>query len=426
MAVNYERTEIGKGITLNRICDPKYKSNIIRIRFITPIDPDKLGVNALLMSMLMTSNSEIKSRSELSKKFMGLYGSSIGSGCSNVSDYQSLSITVSAIKDRFTIGGEVISEEAVRQLLLCIFSPDLTDGNFNESYFKLRKQELLDNIAATVNDKRSYAFTKAKQVIYQGEPAACTELGTMERAERITLEELPEQYRYLLKNAAINITVCGGGEIDSAVKMLTDAFAGTERGDVPDIDYRRFSPIKPELCVKAEDMDIKQSKMFMAYKSDCEDIYVCKLMTWLLGGTPFSKLFINVREKLSLCYSCDSFYNNFKGSMLIESGVDTENIEKAQAAVREQVKAVQNGDITEDELENTKRYTKSNFMSNYDSEWDMAEWYRAQETRGTAYSPEEVCKMIDDITMEQIVECARSFREDTVFVLKAEGGVGDE
>lgn len=420
MAVNFERTEIGSGIYLTRITDPKYKSNIIRVRFIVPIDAENSGVNALLMSMLITSNSEVRSRSELSKKLIGLYGTSVGAVWGNVSDYQSLGITISMIRDRYTIGGEVISEEAVRQLLLCIFSPDLTDGSFNESYFKLRKQELLDNIAAAVNDKRSYAYIKAKEVIYEGEPSAVSDLGTKERAEQITRDDLLRQYKYLLESAAIDVTVCGGGEIDGAVQLLIDAFSRMERRNTVDVDYRRFSPLKEETRETEELMDVQQSKMFIAYKSDCRDIYVCKVMACLLGGSTFSKLFMNVREKLSLCYYCESYYQDLKGVMMIESGVDNQNIEKAKNAIREQLEAVCRGEFTDDELTNTKLYIGGNFMSNYDSEWDIAGWYRVQSTRGTAYTPEEAAALVDAVTREQVIECAKSFREDTVFILKAE------
>ena len=426
MAVNYSKTEIGKGISLTRITDPKYKSNIIRVRFITPIVPDDLGVNVLLTSLLVTSNSQYKSRSELSKKFLGLYGTSIGAVSANVSDYQSVGVTISAIRDRFTIGGEIISEEAVKQLIKCIFEPDLTDGRFNENYFRLRKQELLDNIAAAVNDKRSYAYMKAKEVIYAGEPAAASDMGTAERAAAITQEDLLRQYEFLMKHAAIDITVCGGGEADSAVKLLTDAFAKVERGDVPQINYLKASPLKDKLCEKQELMNIRQSKMFMAYKSSCHDIYVNKLMACILGGSAFSKLFVNVREKLSLCYYCDSYYSDLKNVTMIESGVDTENIEKAQQAIRDELAALQDGKLTDEELENAKLYICGGFMSNYDSEWDIASWYRVQDTRGTAYSPEEVCELIKAVTAEQVIESAKLMKPDTVFILKAEGGSDDE
>ena len=426
MAIKYDRSVIGEGITLTQIIDPKYKTNIVRVRFVVPIDPDYTGANSLLMSLLVTSNSEVPSRSELSSKFMGLYGTSIGALSGNISDHQSMGISMNMIMDKYTIDGEKISEEAVRQLLLCVLSPDIKDGKFNENYFRLRKQELIDNIAASVNDKRSYAFSKAKEIIYAGEPAAHTDLGTMERAESLTQEELMAQYRYLLESAEIDLMICGGGEIDSAVDMLREAFSKLERKNVIKAEFRAFSPLKKEVCEKEEYMDVKQCKMFMAYKSDYEDIYVCKLTSWLLGGSAFSKLFANVREKLSLCYSCDSYYSELKGVMLIESGVDAVNIKKAQEAIREQIVAVQTGDFTADELENTKRFVKSNFMANYDSEWDMAAWYRAQESRGTAYTPEEVCDIIDRITAEQVTECAKSFKEDSVFVLKAKEDTADE
>ena len=421
MAVIHDRKKIAEGVYLTKISDPKYKTNVVRVRFIVPIDPDKLGVNALLTSLLVTSNAKVPSRSELSKRFLGLYGTSVGAVWGNVTDYQTLGLTISAIMDRYTIGGEVISEEAVRILLDCIFDPDLKDGKFNEKYFRLRKQELLDNIDAAINDKRSYGFMKAKEVVFEGESSALSELGSRDRAEKITQEEVLEQYRYLMDKAVIDITVCGGGEIDGAVDLLTDAFKKVPR-DAQDVEYIRHSPVKAQLRECEEPMDIQQSKMYMAYKTKCRDIYTCKVFTTLLGGSAFSKLFTNVREKLSVCYYCDSFYMDLKGTMMIESGVDNANIEKAKAAIREQIEDIKNGKFSEEELENTKLYICGNFKSNYDSEWDIAAWYRVQDTRGTAYSPEEVAEIINSVTAEQVIECAKSFEPDSVFILKAEEG----
>lgn len=425
MAVFHNRSKIAEGVYLTQICDPKYKTNVVRVRFIVPIDADKLGVNALLTSLLVTSNAKVPSRSELSKRFLGLYGTSVGAVWGNVTDYQSLGLTISFIMDKYTIGGETISTEAVQMLLDCIFSPDIKDGKFNEKYFRLRKQELLDNIDAAINDKRSYGFMKAKEVIFEGESSALSELGSRERAEKITQEELLSRYKYLMEEAFIDITICGGGEADEAVKLLKDAFGKVPR-NADRVEYIKHSPVKAQVRECEEPMDIQQSKMYMAYKTACRDIYTCKVFTTLLGGSAFSKLFTNVREKLSVCYYCDSFYMDLKGTMMIESGLDNVNIEKAKAAIKDQIEAVKNGDFTDEELENTKLYICGNFKSNYDSEWDIASWYRVQETRGTAYSPEEVADMINSVTREQVIECAKSFVPDSVFILKAEEGSADE
>lgn len=426
MSIDYNREQISEGIFLTRIVDTKFKTNAIRIKFIMPLCEEEAGLNALLISLLLTSNSEIRSRSKLSAKFMELYGTYAGAAWGNAGDHQTVGFSLCPIMDRYTIGNEVISKEAVRQLLLCIFSPDITDGHFNENYFELRKQELLDNIAAAVNDKFSYAYSMAKKVIYENEPAASSELGTAERAQRITQQELVEQYHKLLESAQIEISVCGGGEIDEAVEMLREAFSRLERKNTANVEYLKPSPIKEEMRVVENEMELQQCKLFMAYKSSCMDIYTCKLMAAMLGGTPFSKLFMNVREKLSLCYSCDSSYLDLKGTMIIHSGVENDNADKLREAAHAQLEALQKGDFTDELLENTKLFLCGGFKSNYDSEWDLAGWYATQNMRGTCYTPEEVAKIIESIGRDEIIECAKSFVPDSVYILKAKEGGADE
>ena len=140
----------------------------------------------------------------------------------------------------------------------------------------------------------------------------------------------------------------------------------------------------------------------------------------MLGGTPFSKLFSNVREKLSLCYYCSSVYSDIKGTLAVSSGVAKENIQKAEQAILEQIEAVKNGEFTQEELENAEIYLCTGFKSNNDSIYRMAEYYVAQNTRGTSYSPEQVCDIFMNITKEQVVECAKSFVYDTFYVMESE------
>ena len=416
MAFSYSRKEIGKGIYLNEIYNKKFKSNVVKFNFVTPLDEKREFANALLQVMLITSNSEIHSKTELAQKMAGLYGSSIRASYGSIGDFQTCGLSAGFISDRFTIGGEVISEEVVRQLLLCLFSPDITDGKFNENYFKVRKQELVDSVAASINDKRSYALLQAKKIIFEGEPAGIYD--TVERAESVTQQDIVEAFYYLRKNAVLEITICGGEAFPSAIEMIKREVSKLERGDVKEIEYRSNSPLKKNVKTVTEKMEVNQSKLVMAYKSDYEDIYVSKLFTMLLGGTPFSKLFANVREKMSLCYYCSASYSDRKGTMIIDSGVESENIEKAKTAISQQLEAVAKGDFTDEELYNTKLLLTGNFKSNYDSIYDMAAWYDAQNTRKTSYSPDEINEIIMAVTREQIIECANSFAPDSVFVIE--------
>ena len=427
MAVSYSREELGRGISLTRIYDKKFKSNCVKIAFISPLDEKTACVNAMLQTVLVTSNAEIPSRTKLTSTLTGLYGSSIGTNCGTIGDYQSVGLSASFIGDDYTIDGEVISVQVVNKSWMYLGQKDekvhqfVLIKKFCEKYFTLRKQELIDAIVATVNDKRGYALLQAKKLIFEGEPAAVSAIGTVELAENITQEDLLRQHKKLLESAKIEITISGGGNTAAAEKLIRDEMEALKRvSPVEKIDYRHNSPAKAEPVYRELKMQVSQSKMVMAFKSDYEDIYTAKLFCMLLGATPFSKLFANVREKMSLCYYCSSAYADRKGTLFIDSGVESCNIEKAKKAIEEQLEAICNGDFTDEELENTKKSLCGGFKSNYDSIYDIMGWYAAQNTRNTAFTPEEINERIARITREDIISCAKTFKPDTVFVIRGE------
>ncbi len=425
MAVSYKRTNIGEGINLNEIYDPKFKSDRIKISFVTALKKEIEEANAILGTVLVTSNSEFKTRTELAEKLAGLYGTTLVAGFSRVGNYQRLDLAVSFIGDRYTIGGEKISTQAVKQLLNCLFRPDITDGKFNDSYFRLRKQELIDNLRSSVNDKRSYGYMQAESRIFEGEPCSVSAKEEIQWAQKVTQEDLLRQLDYLKKSAAIEISVCGGGETSEAMEMVKQEILSLERENVEKISYRYKSKLKEEVMECVEEMNVNQCKMYMAYKSDYDDIYVCKVFQCLLGCTPFSKLFSNVREKLSLCYYCTAAYRDLKGTLIIDSGVEEQNIQKARTAIEEQLAAIRAGDFTDEELYNTKLYMCGLFKANYDSAVDTMSWFETQNTRGTSYTPEQQSELVMNVTREQVMECAGSFKPDTVYILKNSGEVSE-
>lgn len=421
MAVSYKRTNIGEGINLNEIYDPKFKTDRIKISFVTALKKETEEANAILAMVLVTSNSEHRTRTELADKLSELYGTTLIFGYNRVGNYQKIDMVVSFIGDRYTIGGEKISAEAVRQMLNCLFRPDITDGKFNESYFRLRKQELIDNLRSSVNDKRSYGYMQAESRIFEGEPCSVSAKEEIEWAQKVTQEDLLRQLEYLKKSAVIEISVCGGGETSEALDMIKREVLSLERENVEKISYRYNSRLKSEVLEVTEEMNVNQCKMYMAYKTDYEDIYVCKVFQCLLGCTPFSKLFANVREKLSLCYYCTAAFRDLKGTLIIDSGVEEQNIQKAREAIEEQLAAIRAGDFSDEELYNTKLYMCGLFKSNYDTAVDTMSWFEVQNSRGTSYTPEQQSELVMNVTREQVIACAKSFKPDTVYILKNGG-----
>ena len=416
-----DRKQISDGIFFSRITDGRFKTNRISITFYNEFIEGRRSDYAILPYILTDSCRNYPNLTRLTERYSDLYGASVSDNLGCSWDRRSMTFTISSIDDRYTLNGEKLEEQCCNLLLDCLLDPVTDNGAFPADSVEIMKQELIDAIVATVNDKRGYALLQAKKVIFEGEPASVSAIGTVGLAEKITQEDLLRQHKKLLESAKIEITISGGGNTAAAEKLIRDEMAALVRvSPVEKIDYRHNSPAKAEPVYRELKMQVSQSKMVMAFKSDYEDIYTAKLFCMLLGATPFSKLFANVREKMSLCYYCSSAYADRKGTLFIDSGVESCNIEKAKKAIEEQLEAICDGDFTDEELENTKKSLCGGFKSNYDSIYDIMGWYAAQNTRNTAFTPEEINERIAKLTREDIISCAKTFKPDTVFVIRGE------
>ena len=424
MPISYKRSVIGEGIALTEITDAKFKSNYISVSFVSPVEAKNAPLNTLVAEILASSNHSYPSLSELTKSLAYLYGAVLSTRSRRVGDIQENGLSIEYICDEYTIGKENISVKAVRTLLDCLFDPQLENNAFCEKYVEMRKKELEDNIRAEINDKFGYSMRRAREIIYKNEPSSVSMLGTIENARSITPQQLYERYLSLITSSRIEITMCGR-DFDAVRPVIEEAMKKLERKNIIEVSYQNLSALKAQTERKTETLDVNQCKMIMAFKSPVKDVYVAKVFAAVLGGTPFSKLFSNVREKMSLCYYCSAAYSDLKGTLVVSSGVSKENIEIAEKAILDQLEALKNGEFTDQELENAENYLCTGFKSNNDSIYRMAEYYIAQNTRGTAYTPEQVCDIFRSITRQQVIDCANTFEYDTFYVMQSQQEVSD-
>lgn len=416
MKIQYNREKIGDGIHFTTIINGCQKTNTIVIHMVTEAKPETASLNAIAPYIISNSSSEYKTVTELSRKMSGLYGAVLRGTITKFADSQVVSLVAGCINDKYTFDGENITEEMANVMIGCIKSPYIENGGFYASDFELKKQELIDDIDAEINEKRSYALKRSSKIIFENEPAAISAKGERSYAEKLDPVSAYEQYKKLLKTAQIEITFVGASEPGNVKNILSDAFNSMEREYAGD-NHSEFSPVKDEVVRSIEKYDVAQSKMVMAFKSDCTDEPAMKLMNSVFGGTPFSKLFLNVREKLSLCYYCSSGYNNKKGVLIVDSGVEHSNISKAEAEILNQLKAVQNGDFTDEDVNNSRLSIINGLRGVNDGAGSIAEWYFKQSYSGTSYSPEDEIDRINAVTREDIIKAANSLKLDTVYVL---------
>ena len=145
-------------------------------------------------------------------------------------------------------------------------------------------------------------------------------------------------------------------------------------------------------------------------------------MAAILGGTTSSKLFVNVREKLSLCYYCISRYDLYKGILLIDSGVENINIEKARAEILAQLEAICKGDFTEEEQRSALLSLKNSYNSVYESDSSIEGYYFGQILKKTRFTPEMEKEKLEKVTREEIIQVAKKIKLDTVYLLTGKEG----
>lgn len=428
MSIAYSRETLADGIGYTAIVDPKFKTNVVRIRLLTELHPDTVSANALAFGVLGACNSVYQDLAVLTAKLNALYGTNIGVDIAKRGDLQMLSLSVNAIDNRYALeAGEDVTGDALDILLTCLFSPNAHGGAFAETMFGPRRKDLLDTIEAEINNKRSYAVHRAQQTIFQDEPAAVSSYGTMETAEAVTPASAYAAYRTLLETAQFEIYCVSSTPLPAVRGKLEAAFRQIQRKPNK-LSVFAPSPIKAVPAEIREQLDVGQSKLVMAYKTDCEDFRAIRLMNTIFGATPFSKLFLNVREKLSLCYYCASGYQETKRTLLIDSGIEIANYEKARAEIEAQLQAMREGCFSDEDMDNALLSIYNSIRSTGDTPSDWIGWYFSQYLRGTALSPEEEiavtqAEMQDrEAVRKRIIAAAASMRLDTVYLMQQKEG----
>ncbi|WP_455529954.1 EF-P 5-aminopentanol modification-associated protein YfmF [Ruminococcus sp.] len=414
--MTYNRTDLGGGIGFTSIIDSKFKTCSLAVYFLTELSAETAAVNNLAASILTVSSSRYRTYAALSEKLSELYGAGLTSSTRKKGDAQTLCVKASWLGNKYAIDGEDIGGEMRDLIRDCLFAPNAENGAFDEQSFRIVKKDLLDNINSELNDKRSYALMQAAKTAYRGEPAATSSYGVKEAALAADPKDAFRAYKELLRTAQIEIYYVSPEKDDSFAEMFRESFMGIERAP-KSVDLRNHSPLKAEIETVSEEFDVNQSKAVFAFKTDSDDRYALKMLSIIYGEMPFSKLFLNVREKLSLCYYCTSSSVSVKGSFFVDIGVERANIEKAKAEILAQLEEIKNGNISDEEITSSIMALDNAVLQIGDTPSSYIGWYFDCFCDKDIITPGEHFKRFAEVTKDRIIQAARSLRPDSVYLM---------
>ncbi len=410
------RRKIADGVYFSSITDKRYKKNLISVAFSTQLSEDTATENVIVPVLLTKCNSKLPTYKAFNNKMSRLYASGIGGAAGRQYDLQTISFGAYYLDDIYALSGEKMTGIMTDILIDCLTSPVTENGVFSEKFVELEKKTVIDNIETAINDKRSYAIERAMKTICKGEPASVCSYGTVEKAKLITPDSAYKAYRRMLETMPCEIICTGCSDFDGVAEKFAAAFEKAGRHDIENTTIA-LSPVKTQTEEVTERLTVNQSKLVLGFKSHSDDDAALVLLQKIFGGTTSSKLFRNVREKMSLCYYCSAARNDLKGIMLVNSGVENENIEKTKEAVIDQLEEIKNGNFTNEDINFAEMAIKNDFKSVADSAGNVSNWYFDCIRKNDIVTPEEKLGRYLGVSKERIIAAAKSMVLDSVYVL---------
>ena len=408
------------GVTL-RVCrDTRFKQGCLSFQLVRQMHPEETAMNALLPSVLLRGTRRCPDLRSITDYMDELYGASVGPLVRRVGDYQVTGLYCGFMDDRFALPGDQVLRPMLGFLEEVLLDSPLENGAFLPSFVESEKKNLISTIESEMNDKRNYAMTQLLKTMCRTDSFGQPRLGAKEKVALITPEELYAHYRSILRTSPIEIFYVGSAEANQVAQLLMPLLTKLERDCGTLLPQTIFRPGEGSDVV--ETMDVTQGKLCMGFtvpicNRDAE-FAAMQVLNVIFGSGMTSKLFLNVREKLSLCYSIGSGYYGTKGILVVHAGIDFDKEQLTRDEVLRQLEACRQGEITAQELQAAKKALLSSLRGTHDSPGSIENFYATAALSGLIYTHEGYMEAVEAVTVEDVAACARKLTLHTTYFLK--------
>lgn len=425
--MGFNRTELMPGVFLSHLRSDKFKTACMSVTLLTQLRRETAAMNAVIPFVLRRGTTRYSDMEQLSRRMDELYGAAVEPVVRRIGEIQCIGFYGSFPEPDYLPGGEALLGATCALMAQLLLDPVTRGGLLLPQYVDSEREKLLDIIRSRMNDKRSYALTRCIEEMCCYEDFAVSRFGSESEAENIHYKKLTRHYRELIQTCPVEIFYCGKTDFKAVSAAMRDAFSAMPRGE---IDYDigtdlRMNAVEDHVRFVEEEMDVTQGKLVLGFRlGECmeePDIPALYVFNAVYGSGATSKLFMNVREKLSLCYYASSAVYLHKGIMLVSSGIEFDKLDAARDEILAQLDSVRRGEITDDELRSAKKSVASDLRAVQDSIGELEGFYLSQALDGLDYGPAELAALAEDVTKEDVQAIAESIECDLIYFLKGSG-----
>ncbi len=407
------------GVTLRYVSSNRFRQGCLTVQFLRPMCREEAAMNALLPAVLLRGCRRYPDLQAITLRLDDLYGASVGALVRRVGDYQTTGFYCGFIEDRFTMDGDAVLApmvDLVRQLFL---EPVLQDGGFLTDYVESEKKNLISTIESQFNDKRAYAMDQLIRRMCAGDSFGIPRLGEKEQVAKIDPQSLYQHYCRVLRESPMEICYVGSAQPETVAQLLRQML-DFPRDPISLPDQTVFSG--GEGCDFTEQMEVNQGKLCMGFVTPIHirsrEFVAMQLLNTVFGGGMTSKLFMQIRESMSLCYAIGSGYHGSKGILTVSAGIDSNLADTVKKEILAQLEVCREGKIAQQELDAAKQALCSGLRATYDSPGAIENYLSSAALSGLSLSPIEYLREVECTDLEQVVAAANSLQLHTTFFLQ--------
>jgi len=413
------RTQILPNVFLTSVQTDKFKTGCFSLNLLRPLCRGEASANALIPSVLLRGSKQYPDIRSISARLDELYGASMGTLIRKKGEVQFVGFFADYLEDE--LAHEPVFSQMADFVAEILFHPVLEDGVFGKDATEGEKWNLANTIESRINDKRSYSISQLLKTMCRDEIYGIPRLGDLEDLETISETSLYRSYRRILETSQIEIFYMGRTSPETAAEKFREVLRELPRGDIVPVGTN-FIPAAADVREVTESLDVTQGKLSLGFRTGCTvrdpEYPALVVMNTIYGGGITSKLFQKVREEQSLCYYASSSVEKFKGVMVVSSGIEFSDYEKAKTEILRQLDECRQGHITQEEFDSAKRYLLSDLKTGLDSPGRLDDFYMGQIMEGLDGTMEDLAARIEAVTMDETVAAAKRVSLDTVYFLR--------
>lgn len=414
---------LGDRTDLTCLTTTQFKTSVVSAGYAIPLAQEN-AATAVLPYLLRRGTAAYPDLNALGAYLDELYGAQIEPFVRKIGDRMIVGFVAEAVDESVLPDGAHVIEKIFELLGALLHAPALADGKFRNDVLESEKCNLADRIRGLQNDTRSYAQRRARELMHKGERFGYCEFGTAAGAEALTEPQVHAAYDALLQNGTLELFYCGslpGEDVCALVRRTFPEPVGKVDYIPGTAEYR--ADAEPRTIT--ENMHVTQGKMTICLRSPyagaSPEFPALLLFTQVLGGYTGSRLFCNVREKMSLCYYASAGLAVSTGEVTIATGIENDKFEIARDAVLAQLADLCAGNLTAEELEQARRTKINALRSMQDTARSMESYWQSRMMCGMSDDVDELIAKLEALSLEEVIDAGRTLRVDLIYFLKGVG-----